>query len=234
MNLHQSRLLPRPSARAFRTMMRRFDWDGVNLAELYFESLEGASNPARFTPMNDDVRAEFRAQAGWDPMEIYGSTQRRRIAARFPRLPRRSASTVCRSEWLTEIEKCRSAQARSRHRPDPRRRSFRYRHEGRHRRGCRSCPADVEHARFHFPDRRSRRRSGTWVRSVIPRSPSVISPSRPKPEHLAIDINIVDRYQDVYPTKQQTGTELFELCTWRRRRFRASLFTLKIPSCGRI
>jgi hypothetical protein len=30
-------------------------------------------------------------------------------------------------------------------------------------------------------------------------------------EKLAIDINIVDRYQDVYPTKQQTGTELFEL-----------------------
>jgi hypothetical protein len=30
-------------------------------------------------------------------------------------------------------------------------------------------------------------------------------------ENLAIDINIVDRYQDVYPTKQQTGTELFEL-----------------------
>ena len=31
------------------------------------------------------------------------------------------------------------------------------------------------------------------------------------PDKLAIDINIVDRYQDVYPTKQQTGTELFEL-----------------------
>ncbi len=30
-------------------------------------------------------------------------------------------------------------------------------------------------------------------------------------EKLAIDINIVDRYQDVYPTKQQTGTELLEL-----------------------
>jgi hypothetical protein len=28
---------------------------------------------------------------------------------------------------------------------------------------------------------------------------------------LAIDINIVERYQDVYPTKQQTGAELFEL-----------------------
>jgi len=51
-------------------MMRRFDWDGINLAELYFESLEGAANPARFTPMNDDVRAAFRAQSGWDPVEI--------------------------------------------------------------------------------------------------------------------------------------------------------------------
>jgi hypothetical protein len=30
-------------------------------------------------------------------------------------------------------------------------------------------------------------------------------------EKLAIDINIVERYQDVYPTKQQTGVELFEL-----------------------
>ncbi len=30
-------------------------------------------------------------------------------------------------------------------------------------------------------------------------------------EKLAIDLNIVDRYQDVYPTKQQTGTELFQL-----------------------
>ena len=41
-------------------LIERFDWDGVNLAELYFESLEGASNPARFTPLNDDVREEFR------------------------------------------------------------------------------------------------------------------------------------------------------------------------------
>jgi hypothetical protein len=32
-----------------------------------------------------------------------------------------------------------------------------------------------------------------------------------RPEKLAIDINIMDRYQDVYPTKQQIGTELFEL-----------------------
>jgi hypothetical protein len=30
-------------------------------------------------------------------------------------------------------------------------------------------------------------------------------------DKLAVDLNIVERYQNVYPTKQQTGTELFQL-----------------------
>jgi len=42
-----------------RDLLTRFDWDGVNLAELYFESLEGHENPSRFTPLNADVRREF-------------------------------------------------------------------------------------------------------------------------------------------------------------------------------
>jgi hypothetical protein len=33
----------------------------------------------------------------------------------------------------------------------------------------------------------------------------------PHADRLGIDLNIVERYQNVYPTKQQTGTELFEL-----------------------
>jgi hypothetical protein len=33
----------------------------------------------------------------------------------------------------------------------------------------------------------------------------------PRREQLAIDLNIVERYQDTYPTKQQTGIELFDL-----------------------
>jgi hypothetical protein len=33
----------------------------------------------------------------------------------------------------------------------------------------------------------------------------------PHRDKLAIDVNIVDRYQNVYPTKQQTGTELFQI-----------------------
>ena len=33
----------------------------------------------------------------------------------------------------------------------------------------------------------------------------------PDRSHLAVDINVVERYQDVYPTKKQTGVELLEL-----------------------
>jgi hypothetical protein len=33
----------------------------------------------------------------------------------------------------------------------------------------------------------------------------------PDPTVLAVDINVVERYQDVYPTKKQTGVELLEL-----------------------
>ncbi len=33
----------------------------------------------------------------------------------------------------------------------------------------------------------------------------------PDRSSIAMDINVVERYQDVYPTKKQTGVELFEL-----------------------
>ena len=38
-------------------------------------------------------------------------------------------------------------------------------------------------------------------------------------ENLAIDVNIVERYQDVYPTKQQTGAELLQLVHTAARAF---------------
>jgi hypothetical protein len=58
-------------ARQIRELLQRFDWDGVNVAELYFESLEGASNAARFTPMNDEVRREFKQSNGFDPKLLF-------------------------------------------------------------------------------------------------------------------------------------------------------------------
>jgi pyruvate-formate lyase-activating enzyme len=45
--------------------------------------------------MNDDVRALFRQQAGFDPIELFGA---RKDAARaeLPRFPRRSRDAACR------------------------------------------------------------------------------------------------------------------------------------------
>jgi len=53
------------------SFLRVNDWDGINLAELYFEpSPVGPRIPANFTPMNDLVRNDFKNQNGFDPILI--------------------------------------------------------------------------------------------------------------------------------------------------------------------
>ncbi len=54
------------------------------------------------------------------------------------------------------------------------------------------------------------------------RYPEIARRYRPltrRPGKLGIDINVVERYQDVYPTKKQTGTELFQLLNLASRSF---------------
>src|SRR5262245_32994008 len=90
-------------------LMSRFDWDGVNLAELYFESLEGIANPGRFTPMNEDVRAAFRARSGFDPVELW--TTRADAASRRQFLEfRAELARSMQEEWLGVLESIRRAQ----------------------------------------------------------------------------------------------------------------------------
>jgi hypothetical protein len=191
-------------------LIQRFDWDGVNLAELYFESLEGASNPARFTPMNADVRDEFRRSHGYDPLEIFQSG--RADTARLPAFLDYRADLARRQqeEWINNVETVRVAKP------------------------------DLDFVLTHVDDRfdtRMRDLIGADAARVLPmldqhdftfliedpatiwnlgpqRYPKIAEKYQPLTKHndkLAIDINIVERYQDVYPTKQQTGTELFEL-----------------------
>ncbi|HXI91871.1 MAG TPA: hypothetical protein VNO24_17795, partial [Blastocatellia bacterium] len=49
------------------------DWDGVNIAEMGFDS-NGLEDPNAYVPMNDDVRAQFRAEAGFDPRQLFNQT----------------------------------------------------------------------------------------------------------------------------------------------------------------
>jgi len=187
-------------------MMQRFDWDGINLAELYFESLEGAGNPARFTPMNDDVRAEFKAQAGWDPLEIWHSHNDAKSLRQFLDY-RAGLARRMQEEWLAMAEGFgQGLDIVLTHVDD------------RFDTGMKdSIGADAErvlplldkHAfSFLIEDPATVWNLGP---QRYPEIAKRYQPLTPRTDKLAIDINIVDRYQDVYPTRQQTGTELFEL-----------------------
>jgi hypothetical protein len=199
----------RAVASGVRAEIARFDWDGVNLAELYFESLEGIANPSRFTPMNADVRALFQQKAGFDPLELFAT--RADNASRRAFLDFRAAlARNMQEEWLAEIDQSRCAKP------------------------------DLDLVLTHVDDRLDtamRDSIGADAARVLPlldtrsftflvedpatlwnlgpeRYPAIADRYRPlttHPDKLAIDVNIVERYQNVYPTKQQTGTELFQL-----------------------
>ena len=199
----------RAVAAGVKQSIARFDWDGVNLAELYFESLEGTGNASRFTPMNGDVRALFQKQSGFDPIEIFGA--RKDEASRKAFLDFRSdLARRMQEDWIAELETVR-----------------------------REKPY-LDLVLTHVDDRLDtgmREAIGTDAGRVLPlldthtftfliEDPATVwhlGPQRyqsiaeryraltPHGEKLGIDINIVDRYQNVYPTKQQTGTELFQL-----------------------
>ncbi len=146
---------------------------------------------------------------GWDPIEIYGS---RKDAASLRTFLDFRADLVrqMQEEWMAEIEKCRGF------RPDL---DIVLTHvDDRFDAGMKDAiGADAERV---LPMLKTRDftfliEDPATVWNLGPqRYPEIAkryAPLTPKPERLAIDINVVDRYQDVYPTKQQTGTELFEL-----------------------
>lgn len=53
-------------------LVRDFDWDGVNCAELYFESPGfGLLRPDKFTPMHPAFRRDFQRDYGVDPLTLF-------------------------------------------------------------------------------------------------------------------------------------------------------------------
>jgi hypothetical protein len=159
--------------------------------------------------MDDDVRAAFRSQTGWDPLEIW---KQRTDAPSLRQFLDFRADLVrkMQEEWLNFAAQFRAF------RPD--------------------LDIVLTHVDDRF-DTGMKDAIGADVSRVLPlldtqpfsfliedpatvwnlgpqRYPEIAKRYAPLTTHLdklAIDINIVDRYQDVYPTKQQTGTELFEL-----------------------
>jgi hypothetical protein len=195
----------RAVADGVQALVNRFDWDGVNLAELYFESLEGAANPARFTPMNRDVREEYRRTHNVDPLDLFRAP--RDEAALRPFLDYRAGlARRMQADWVTEIEKSRrdhpDLDVVLTHIDDRFDRSMR---DALGADVTAALPLADEHALTFLVE------DPATVWNLGPQRYAEIAKRYPPSERLAIDINVVERYQDVYPTRQQTGTELFAL-----------------------
>ena len=190
-------------------LLKRFDWDGVNLAELYFESLEGASNPARFTPMNDDVRADYKKQSGIDPKTLLEPGAKAADLRKFLDY-RAGLASALQAKWLDEIEKTRTQK--------PYLDIVLTHIDDRFEPGIRDAlGADVARSLPLIQARKSTLLVedpatlwdlGAERYSKLAEQYHALTPDR---AHLAVDINVVERYQDVYPTKKQTGVELLEL-----------------------
>jgi hypothetical protein len=181
----------------------------VNLAELYFESLEGAANPARFTPLNDDVRAEFRQAHHVDPADLFAGAAPGKDLRAFLDY-RAGLARRIQEQWMAELEKMRRARPHLElvlthvdDRFDPSMKDK----VGADAGGLLPV-AEARDITFLVEDPATVWNLGPRRYPEIRKRYDGISRN---PSRLAIDINIVERYQDVYPTRQQTGTELMQL-----------------------
>ena len=205
----------REVAKEVASLLQRFDWDGVNVAELYFESLEGASNPARFTPMDDEVRSEFKEISGWDPKLLFDPTssyyQTKNPQALRQFLDFRTVlASRMQGDWLDVIDQSKISK--------PFLDVVLTHIDDRFQPGIRDeLGADVARSLAKIKAHRSTllvedpatlwdlgaeryAKLATKYKELTSNGPEI-----------AIDINVVERYQDVYPTKKQTGTELLGL-----------------------
>jgi uncharacterized protein YdaL len=61
--------------REYGKFLREYDFDGVNIAETYFESdVRGAGEPGNYAPMHPSARRDFRRRGGFDPAELFNTS----------------------------------------------------------------------------------------------------------------------------------------------------------------
>lgn len=195
-------------------LLSDFDWDGVNIAELYFEPPSGPADKQHFTPMNDIVRAEFRSRMGWDPLELFDAGSSRhwqKDPASWKQFTEFRAELVKRlhEQVLGVTEKAR-----------------------------RNKPYLDLVVTFvdNLYDPRMKEAIGCDVKLILPLARRfdftlvledpftlwALGPARyrllgeryqalAQGARLGIDINIVERFQEVFPTRKQTGGEFLQL-----------------------
>jgi hypothetical protein len=159
--------------------------------------------------MNDDVRADFKEKTGIDPKTLLEPGARAEDLRRFLDYRAGLASNL-QAHWLDEVAKARV--------PKPYLDIVLTHIDDRFEPGIRDAlGADIARTLPLIEARKS---------TLLVEDPATLwslGPERyaklaeqyraltPDRSHLAVDINVVERYQDVYPTKKQTGVELLEL-----------------------
>jgi hypothetical protein len=192
------------------SLLMRFDWDGVNFAELYFDGTDGIAKPREFTPLNDNVRREVSRRYGFDPIELFNDQPRDAVKLRTFLNYRLDLVARIQETWIAALETMREEKP------------------------------DLDLALTHVDDRfdtkmhdaigadaaRALKLLDRYEFTFIVEDPGTVwnlgpqrytkiaelyRPLTTHQEHLAVDINIVDREKPVYPTECQTGAELAEL-----------------------
>jgi len=204
-------------------MLGRFDWDGVDLAEIYYESPMGMEAPELFTPMNRLVREEFARRGGLDPQELFVEPslrywkkdsaaldaflayRRDKVVALHERLMGLLSSVRRRTPGLdlvlTLVDALYDTSMRDRIAVDPERitrlvveNAF-------------ALQVEDPYTLWALGPERYSRIASDYRRLIGPAG------------RLSIDINVVPRDEEVVPTSQQTGLEFYRLVSEARRVF---------------
>lgn len=54
--------------------LKKYDWDGVNIAELNYDTVNGPETPKSYLPMGSTTRSAFLTQYNFDPILLFSSS----------------------------------------------------------------------------------------------------------------------------------------------------------------
>ena len=210
-------------AEGVQAMLGRFDWDGVDLAEIYFESPAGLEAPHLFTPMNRAAREEFARRGGFDPRDLFVESSARywkedpaaldaflayrrdKIVELHERLMGLLSSARRRKAGLdlvlTLVDAFYDTSMRDRIAIDPERIARLVVED------AFALQVEDPYTLWGLGPERYARIASDYRRLIGPAG------------RLSIDINVVPRGEEVVPTSQQTGLELYRLVSEARREF---------------
>jgi hypothetical protein len=182
----------------------------VDFAELYFDGAMGIKNLEEFTPLNSEVRQDVQQKYGFDPAELFGQQPRNPQHLRTFLDYRADLAARLQEEWIAELERMRAEK--------PHLDLVLTEVDDLFDKNMRDAIGadaarllkllDSHDMTFVIED------PGTVWNQGPNRYATIAGQYRPLTSHqdrLGVDINVVERDQVVYPTQQQTGTELAQL-----------------------